>query len=64
MSKRNTTTISVGEAAKRLCVCEKTAYTYVHTGLIPSIRIGCRIVIPVRLFEERLLGIGGGDKAA
>jgi len=50
-------TISVEEAAIVLGIGRCTAYEGIHTGQIPSIRIGKRILIPVEQLERLLKGI-------
>jgi excisionase family DNA binding protein len=47
-------TISIGQAAKILGLSRGSAYTAVHTGQIPSIRFGSRILIP-RVALEKML---------
>jgi len=47
-------TMSIREAAKILGVSRSSAYTAVHTGQIPSIRFGSRILIP-RVALEKML---------
>jgi excisionase family DNA binding protein len=47
-------TVTVPEAAKLLGISRMSAYTAVREGVIPSLRIGRRILIP-RLALERLL---------
>jgi excisionase family DNA binding protein len=47
-------TVSIKEAAKILGVSGNSAYTAVHTGQIPSIRFGSRILIP-RVALEKML---------
>lgn len=45
-------TVSVREAAKILGISRNAIYEAVHTGKIPHIKIGSRIIIPrVRLME-------------
>ena len=39
-------TLTVEEAAKLLGIGRSTAYELVHTGAIPSLRLGRRIVVP------------------
>jgi len=48
-------TLSVSEAARVLGISRAHAYDCVHSGELPSIRLGRRIVIP-RTAVERLLG--------
>lgn len=40
-------TLTVEQAAKLLGIGRSTAYELVHTGAIPSLRLGRRIVVPV-----------------
>jgi excisionase family DNA binding protein len=40
-------TLTVEQAAKVLGIGRSTAYELVHTGAIPSLRLGRRIVVPV-----------------
>jgi excisionase family DNA binding protein len=40
-------TLTVEQAAKLLGIGRSTAYELVHTGDIPSLRLGRRIVVPV-----------------
>lgn len=53
-------TLTVEQAAKVLGISRSTAYELVHTGDIPSLRLGRRIVIPAaRLAED--LGLQPAD---
>lgn len=47
-------TLTVEQAAKVLGIGRSTAYELVHTGDIPSLRLGRRIVVPVSQIAERL----------
>jgi excisionase family DNA binding protein len=47
-------TISVPEAARRLGIGRNTAYEAARQGLLPAIRIGKRIVVPLAAFEAML----------
>lgn len=47
-------TLSVGAAAKILGLSKASAYTAIHTGQIPSIRFGSRILVP-RVALERMI---------
>jgi len=40
-------TVTVEQAARLLGIGRSTAYELVHTGDIPSLRLGRRIVVPV-----------------
>jgi len=50
-------TLSVTEAAQWLGVSRNSAYQGVLAGEIPHIRIGKRIVIPVKALERMLDGL-------
>ena len=52
-------TLSVPAAAKILGVSRNSAYTAVHTGHIPSIRFGSRILIP-RAALDRMISQADG----
>lgn len=47
-------TLTVEQAAKLLGIGRSTAYELVHTGDIPSLRLGRRIVVPLGQIAERL----------
>lgn len=47
-------TLTVEQAARVLGIGRSTAYELVHTGDIPSLRLGRRIVIPVGKIAESL----------
>jgi excisionase family DNA binding protein len=47
-------TLTVEETAKLLGIGRSTAYELVHTGDIPSLRLGRRIVVPVARLAELL----------
>jgi excisionase family DNA binding protein len=47
-------TLTVEQAAKVLGIGRSTAYELVHTGAIPSLRLGRRIIVPVARLAERL----------
>ena len=49
-------TMSVAEAARRLGVGINRAYESARRGEIPAIRLGSRILIPVKAFEAWLSG--------
>lgn len=52
-------TVTVEQAAKLLGIGRSTAYELVHTGDIPSLRLGRRIVVPAAQIADRL-GMGHG----
>lgn len=47
-------TVTVEEAAKLLGIGRSTAYELIHTGDIPSLRLGRRLVVPVSQIATRL----------
>jgi len=47
-------TLTVEQAAKVLGIGRSTAYELVHTGAIPSLRLGRRIVVPTAKLAECL----------
>jgi excisionase family DNA binding protein len=47
-------TYNVPEVAQLLGISKKSAYDYVRRGIIPSLRLGRRVVIPKKEFEEWL----------
>jgi excisionase family DNA binding protein len=58
--------ISVEEAAHRLGIARSTAYQYVRTGHLPSVRLGARLLVPIAALE-RLLSVApsqerGGER--
>ena len=53
--------ISVQEAGKLLGISKNHAYTAAQDGVIPTIRIGRRLVVPMAALDKML---NGDDKAA
>jgi excisionase family DNA binding protein len=47
-------TLTVEQAAKVLGIGRSTAYELVHTGAIPSLRLGRRIVVPTARLADQL----------
>lgn len=47
-------TITVTEAADVLGISRSTAYELVHTGTIPALRLGRRIVVPTHALDQLL----------
>ena len=54
MTNDHPLTLTVEQAAKVLGIGRSTAYELVHTGDIPSLRLGRRIVVPVAPLAARL----------
>ena len=49
-------TLTVPEAAQQLGIGRNAAYQGVRRGEIPSIRVGNRLLVPKRAFDELLSG--------
>jgi len=47
-------TMSIGEAAELLGISRTTAYELAHSGELPSVRLGRRILVPVNRLAELL----------
>lgn len=47
-------TITVEETAARLGISRGLAYEQVRLGVIPALRLGRRVVVPVRALEQLL----------
>jgi len=45
-------TYSIAEASKVLGISKTNTYKYANEGLLPSLKIGSRILIPVQALEE------------
>ena len=63
-------TVTVEQAARLLGIGRSTAYELVHTGAVPSLRLGRRIVVPVGRITQMLEAdlsdtapSGGADRA-
>ena len=51
-------TVSVQEAARMLGIGRATAYEGVRTGVIPSVKVGRRLLVPRVALERMLAGVG------
>lgn len=47
-------TISIEEAARALGIGKSLAYDLVNKGTIPTIALGARRVVPVKLLEQKV----------
>lgn len=63
MAKNANDTLTVEEIAKRLRIGRNQAYEAVRSGVVPSIRLGRRILVP-RVAFERLLADPKSKRAA
>jgi excisionase family DNA binding protein len=54
-------TVTVAEAAELLGISRASAYEGIHTGQIPSIRIGYRILVPLASLNRMLGGTAQGE---
>lgn len=52
-------TMTIPEAAERLGIGRNQGYEAAHSGQIPTIRIGKRLLVPVNALETKLLNAGG-----
>lgn len=57
-------TMSVEEAAELLGIGRSLAYQAARTGEIPTIRIGRRLLVPIRALEQVLLESSRGRPSA
>jgi excisionase family DNA binding protein len=48
--------LSVPEAAEVLGISTRAAWHYAKTGQLPTVRLGGRVLVPVRLLDELLNG--------
>ena len=58
LQRSGRSTISVEEAARYLGIGRAAAYLAVKNGELPSLRLGSRILVPVRALLELLAGPG------
>lgn len=54
--------IPLKEAARRLSIGRNSAYAAALSGEIPTIRIGKKILVPIRALEELLNSAGSSSK--
>ena len=45
---------SVSEVAEMLSISRASAYTYVRTGVIPSVTLAGRIIVPRKVLDDLL----------
>ena len=57
-TKNQGLTVTVGEAARMLGISRNSCYQACHTGELPVIKLGKRLLIPVRALEKLLEGKG------
>lgn len=46
--------VNVAEAARRMSVSQPTMYEWVRAGHVPSVRVGRRILIPMRSLQDAI----------
>jgi excisionase family DNA binding protein len=56
MEKVMKLTFTVAEMAQALCIGTNCAYDLVHREDFPKIKVGSRILIPIKALEEWLVG--------
>ena len=49
-------TLSVEQAACQLGISRSSAYSYASDGLIPTIKLGTRLLVPKAAFEKLMKG--------
>ena len=49
-------TLSVEQAARQLGISRSSAYSYARDGLIPTIKLGERVLVPKAAFEKLMKG--------
>lgn len=49
--------INVDEAARRLCIGRDALYVLIYAGKIPAVKIGRRLVVPIRGLEDAFLAL-------
>jgi len=70
MNAESNLVLTVSEVGRLLGISRATAYTLAHTGAIPTLRLGRRLVVPRKALEDLLASAGqdngkddmGGDK--
>lgn len=53
--------LSIAEVSRRLGVCRATGYNLAHTGQLPVVRLGRRLLVPVAGLEKLLAGVEHGE---
>jgi excisionase family DNA binding protein len=61
MAKAQRRTISLEQAARELGISRTSAYTFAHDGLIPTIKLGTRLLVPKAAFERLMKGTQAQD---
>jgi excisionase family DNA binding protein len=56
-------TMTIPEAARKLGIGRNQGYVVAHSGQIPTIKIGKRLLVPVAALENKLLSAGSGKTA-
>jgi len=59
MDKDERLVVSVPEAGRALGICRCTAYTLARRGVIPTLRLGKRMVVPKAALARLLAGATG-----
>ena len=49
-------TLSLEQAARQLGISRSSAYSYASDGLIPTIKLGTRLLVPKAAFEKLMKG--------
>jgi excisionase family DNA binding protein len=55
--------MTIPEAARKLGVGRNQGYIAAHSGQIPTIKIGKRLLVPIAALENKLRNAGGSDRS-
>ena len=64
MEREERVTLTIPEAAQRLGISRNSAYEAARRGVVPTLRIGRRLLVPKAALERLLAGAGksrGGE---
>jgi excisionase family DNA binding protein len=56
LAKAERRTLSLEQAARQLGISRSSAYSYASDGLIPTIKLGTRLLVPKAAFEKLMKG--------
>jgi excisionase family DNA binding protein len=56
LAKAERRTLSLEQAARQLGISRSSAYSYASDGLIPTIKLGTRLLVPKAAFERLMRG--------
>ena len=56
LAKAERRTLSLEQAARQLGISRSSANSFAHDGLIPTIKLGTRLLVPKAAFEKLMKG--------